>query len=111
MEFQKIVIFLDTTFDDKDLPRFVTKKWTEVYDQSGGNYNVNKEIRIRTSMPRSDLYDFNDACIVVKGDLLLVLQIMRKEKRWWHLKIMHHLLIAFQKLMALKLIMQKIWML
>ena len=26
-EFQKIVIFLDITFDDKDLPRFVTKKW------------------------------------------------------------------------------------
>ena len=27
MEFQKIVNFLDTTFDNKDLPRFVTKKW------------------------------------------------------------------------------------
>ena len=25
MEFQKIVNFLGTTFDDKDLPRFVTK--------------------------------------------------------------------------------------
>ena len=25
---------LDTTSDDKDLPRFVTKKWIEVYDQS-----------------------------------------------------------------------------
>ena len=25
MEFQKIVNFLDTTSDDKDLPRFVTK--------------------------------------------------------------------------------------
>ena len=37
IEFQKIVNFLDTTFDDKDLPRFVTKKWIEVYDQSEGN--------------------------------------------------------------------------
>ena len=27
MEFQKIVNFLDTSFIDKDLPRFVTKKW------------------------------------------------------------------------------------
>ena len=54
MEFQKIVNFHDTTSDDKDLPRFVTKKWVEVYDQSGGNYNVNKEIRIKTSMLRSD---------------------------------------------------------
>ena len=27
MEFQKIVHFLDTTSDDQDLPRFVSKKW------------------------------------------------------------------------------------
>ena len=71
MEFQKIVNFLDTTSDDKDLPRFVTKKWVEVYDQSGGNYNVNKEIRIKTSMLRSDLCDFSDAYIVVKGDIIV----------------------------------------
>ena len=69
MEFQKIVNFLDTTSDDKDLPRFVTKKWVEVYDQSEGNYDVNKEIRIKISMLRSDLFNFNDAYIVVKGDI------------------------------------------
>ena len=45
------------------------KKWVEVYDQSGGNYNVNKEIRIKTSMLRSDLCDFSDAYIVVKGNI------------------------------------------
>ena len=28
-----------------------------------------KEIRIKTSMLRSDLCDFNDACIVVKGTI------------------------------------------
>ena len=71
MEFQKIVNFLDTTSDDKDLPRFVTKKWVEVYDQSEGNYNVNKEIRIKTSMLRSDLCDFSDAYIVVKGNIIV----------------------------------------
>ena len=69
MEFQKITNFLDITSDDKDLPRFVTKKWIEVYDQSEGNYNVNKEIRIKTSMLRSDLCDFSDAYIVVKGNI------------------------------------------
>ena len=69
MEFQKIVNFLDTTSDDKDLPRFVTKKWVEVYDQSEGNYDVNKEIRIKTSMLGSDLWDFSDAYIVVKGTI------------------------------------------
>ena len=51
MEFQKITNFLDITSDNKDLPRFVTKKWIEVYDQSEGNY-VNKEIRIKRSMLR-----------------------------------------------------------
>ena len=70
MEFQKIVNFLNTN-SDENLPRFITKKWVEVYDQSGGNYNVNKEIRIKTSMLRSDLCDFNDAYIVVKGDINL----------------------------------------
>ena len=48
IKFQKIVNVLDTTSDDKDLPKFLTKKWIEVYDQSEGNYNVNKEIRIKT---------------------------------------------------------------
>ena len=55
MEFQKIANFLNTTSDDKDLPRFFNKRWIEVYDQSGGNYNVSKEIRIKTSMLRSHL--------------------------------------------------------
>ena len=65
MEFQKIVNFIGTTSDNKDLPTFVTKKWIEVYDESEGYYNVNKEIRIKTSMLRSDLCDFSDAYIVV----------------------------------------------
>ena len=69
MEFQNIVNFPNTTTDDKDLRRFVTKKWVEVYDQSGGNYNVNKEIRTKTSMQRSNLCDFNDAYIIVKGTI------------------------------------------
>ena len=69
--FSKIANFLNTTPDDKDLPRFVTKKWIEVYDQSEKNYNPNKEIRIKTSMLRSDLCDYSDAYIVVKGDITL----------------------------------------
>ena len=42
MECQKIVNLLDTISDDKDLPRFITKKWTEIYDQSEKNYDANK---------------------------------------------------------------------
>ena len=71
IEFQKLVNFLDTTSDGKDLPRFVTKKWIEVYDQSEGNQNVNKEIRIKTSMLRSDLCDYSDVYIILKGDITL----------------------------------------
>ena len=71
MEFQKIVNSLGTTFNDKDLLRFLTKKLIEVYDESEKNNSPNKEIRIKTSMLSSDLCDFNDVYIVVKGDIAL----------------------------------------
>ena len=71
MEFQKIVNFLDTTSNDKDLPKFVTKKWIEVYYQSEKNYNTNKEFRIKPSMLRFDLCDYPDAYIVVKEDITI----------------------------------------
>ena len=35
------------------------KKRIEIYDQSGKNYNVSKEIRIKTSILKSDLCDFS----------------------------------------------------
>ena len=54
------------------LLRFVTKKWIEAYDQSEKNYNVNKEIRIKTPMLRSDLCDFSDVYIVVKGTITVI---------------------------------------
>ena len=71
MEFQKIVNFPNTN-SDENLPRFVAKEWIEVYDQSGGNYNVNKKIRVKTSVLRSDLCDYSDAYIVVKGTITVV---------------------------------------
>ena len=101
MEFQKIVNFLDTTSDDKDLPRFVTKKWIEVYDQSEGNYNVNKEIRIKTSMFRSDLCDFSDVYIVVKGTVTVTNPNNAKRNKVVTFKYnAPHLSIAFQKFMV-----------
>ena len=39
--------------------------------QKKNNYSVNKEIRIKSSMLRSDLYDFSDAYIVVEGDIIV----------------------------------------
>ena len=71
MQFQKIANFLNIASDDKDFPRFVTKKWIKVYDQSEGSYNVNKEIRTKTPMLRSDLCDYFDAYIAVKGAIFV----------------------------------------
>ena len=44
----------------------MTKKLVEVNDLSSGPYSVNKNIRFKTSMLRSDLCDYSDAYIVVK---------------------------------------------
>ena len=76
MEFQKIASFLDITSDDQDLPKFVTKKWIEFYDQSGKNYNVNKEIRIKTSILRSDLCDYSDVYIAVNRNITVTKKII-----------------------------------
>ena len=72
MEYQKNTNFLGTTLDE--VPRFITKKWVEVHDQSGSaddRYKPNKQISFKTSMLRSDLCYFSDAYIVVKGDITL----------------------------------------
>ena len=67
MEYQKIVNQLDTTSDN--VPRFNTKKWTEVHDQSGGIDQINKQLRFKTSMLRSQLCDYSNAYIVAKGTI------------------------------------------
>ena len=67
MEYQKITNLL-SNIPDK-VPRFIAKKWIEVHDQSGKTYNINKQIRFKTLMLRSDLCDYSDAYIVVKGKI------------------------------------------
>ena len=52
----------------------LTKYWKKVYDQWGSvgdRYKPNKQIRFKTSMLRSDLCDYSDVYIVVKGDITL----------------------------------------
>ena len=68
MEYQEITNLLGNISDK--VPRFVTKKWIEIHDQSGGTYNTNKQIRFKTSMLRSDLCDYSDAHVVVKGKII-----------------------------------------
>ena len=55
---------------DKDgIPKFTSIKWIEIFDQSNGTYNKNKDIRFNANQLRNDLRDFNDAYIVVTGKI------------------------------------------
>ena len=70
MEYQKITNLLGKPLDE--IPRFITKKWVKVSDQSGSADDRNKpskQIKFQTSMLKSDLCDYSDAYIVVKGDI------------------------------------------
>ena len=68
MEFNKINNLLGPAHDK--VPRFITKKWIEIQSQSGNTYNTNKPIRFKTSMLRSDLCDYSDAYVWVKGKIV-----------------------------------------
>ena len=57
---------ISTLLKDSTVSKFVTKKWIEVNDLSSGQYSVNKNIRFKTSMLRSDLFD---TYIIVKGKI------------------------------------------
>ena len=71
MEYEKITNLLgDNSFDK--VPRFITKNWIEVYDQSGGRYNPSKQIRFKTPQLRSDLCDYNDAYILFIGKISVI---------------------------------------
>ena len=78
----------DTTSDN--VPRFITRKWIEVHDPS---------------MSQSNVCDQSDAYTIVKGTITVTEPNMIRN---WFLKIMHHSLATFQKLITPLLIMQKI---
>ena len=67
MEHYKISKLLNGPFVSK----FVTKKWTKVNDLSSSQYSANKNIMFQTSMLRSDLWDYSDAYIVVRGRITI----------------------------------------
>ena len=70
MEYQKITNLLGNIPDK--VPRFITKKWIEFRDQSStaeDRYKPSKQVTFKTSMLRSYLCDYSDACIVVEGTI------------------------------------------
>ena len=71
MEYEKIAKLISNNEEFPDnISKFTSKKLVEVYDQTdNANYRKNKQIRFKTSMFRSDLCDYSDAYIVVKGNI------------------------------------------
>ena len=66
MEYQTIINMLDNTPDKPT--KFRTKNWVEVNDYSRGTYNVNSQIKFKTSMLKSsysDAYIFLNETITV----------------------------------------------
>ena len=57
---------ISTLLNDSTVSKFVTKKWIEVHDLSSGQYSINKNIRFKTLMLRSDFCDYSDAYVFVK---------------------------------------------
>ena len=77
MGYNKITNLLGK-LDKDEIPKFATIKWIEIFDQSNGTYNKNKDIRFKTNQLRNDLCDFNDAYIVVTGKITVIMCIIER---------------------------------
>ena len=49
--------------------KFRTRNWVEINDGIRDAYSPNKQIRFKTTMPRSSLCDYSDAYILFKGNI------------------------------------------
>ena len=54
MEYQKIANLLDNASDQPS--KYRTKNWVEINYESRGGYNVNSQIKFKTTMLKSSLY-------------------------------------------------------
>ena len=101
MEYQKIANLLDDNKSNQP-SKFRTKNWVEINDESRGTYNVNSQIKFKTTMLKSSLCDYSDAYILVKGTITIAgagddaaqLDKQMKEIKLWYLKIVLPLLIV-----------------
>ena len=67
MEYQKIANLIDEASNHPS--KFRTRNWVEINDESRGAYNVNSQIKFKTTMLKSSLCDYSDAYILVKGTI------------------------------------------
>ena len=64
MEYQKIANLIDDTSNQPS--KFRTKNWVEINGESRGTYNVNSQIKFKTTMLKSSLCDYNDATSLLR---------------------------------------------
>ena len=69
MEYQKLANLLDNASNQSS--KFRTKNWVEINDESRGTYTSNN-IQFKTSMLRSNLCDYADSYILVKGTKIII---------------------------------------
>ena len=65
MEDQKILNLLN----DASHSKYLTRKWSIANDSSKANYEAGNEITYYTKVLKSNLCDYNDAYILVRGDI------------------------------------------
>ena len=69
MEYQKIADLLDSASNQPS--KFWTRNWIEINDEWRGTY-TGSDIKSKTTMLRSNLCDYVDAYILVKGTIKIV---------------------------------------
>ena len=69
MEYQKKADLIDDASNQPS--KFKTKNWVEINDEPRGTYNVNGQIKFKTTMLKSSLCDYSDAYILVKGKITI----------------------------------------
>ena len=51
--------------------KFRTKNWVEINDETKESHSAGNNIRFKTTMLRSNLYDYADSYILVKGTITI----------------------------------------
>ena len=64
MEYQKIANLIDDASNQPST--FRTKNLVEINDESRGTYNANSQIKFKTAILKSSLYDYSDAVSLLK---------------------------------------------
>ena len=67
MEYQKIANLIDDASTQPS--KFRTRNWVDINDESRGAYNVNSQIKFKTTMLKSGSCDYSDAYILVTGTI------------------------------------------